>query len=59
MISATPDPDRGPECLDEFAGLATAHAGLPLKDFVHTLADHGPSDGHDDMAILALRTPAL
>jgi serine phosphatase RsbU (regulator of sigma subunit) len=47
------------ECLDELAGLATAHAGLPLEDFVHTLADHGPSDGHDDMAILALRAPAV
>ncbi|MGR6973404.1 PP2C family protein-serine/threonine phosphatase [Streptomyces cynarae] len=47
------------ECLDELAGLATAHAGLPLDDFVHTLADHGPSDGHDDMAILALRAPAV
>ncbi|GHJ99948.1 hypothetical protein SY2F82_17460 [Streptomyces sp. Y2F8-2] len=46
------------ECLDELAGLATAHAGLPLEDFVHALADHGPSDGHDDMAILAVRTPA-
>ncbi|MGW3951229.1 PP2C family protein-serine/threonine phosphatase, partial [Streptomyces sp. NPDC004752] len=45
------------ESLDELALLATAHAALPLKDFVQTLADHHPSDGHDDMAILALRTP--
>jgi serine phosphatase RsbU (regulator of sigma subunit) len=51
-------PDRPiDECLDELAGLATAHAGLPLEDFVQVLADQGPSDGHDDMALLALRTP--
>jgi serine phosphatase RsbU (regulator of sigma subunit) len=45
------------EGLDELADLATAHAALPLEDFVRALADHHPSDGHDDMAILALRTP--
>ncbi|MGI5440954.1 PP2C family protein-serine/threonine phosphatase [Streptomyces shenzhenensis] len=45
------------ESLDELAVLATAHAALPLRDFVQTLADQHPSDGHDDMAILALRTP--
>ncbi|MCC0093292.1 SpoIIE family protein phosphatase [Streptomyces flavotricini] len=43
--------------LAALAELATLHAGLPLQDFVDTLADHHPSDGHDDMAILALRTP--
>jgi serine phosphatase RsbU (regulator of sigma subunit) len=47
------------ECLDGLAELATAHAGLPLQNFVQALADHHPSDGHDDMAILALRTPHL
>lgn len=46
------------ESLDELAELARAHAELPLRDFVRTLADQHPSDGHDDMAILALRTPA-
>ncbi|MGW7001232.1 PP2C family protein-serine/threonine phosphatase [Streptomyces sp. NPDC054933] len=45
------------ESLDELAELATRHAALPLQDFVQALADHHPSDGHDDMAILALRTP--
>ena len=51
-------PDRPiDECLDDLAHLATAHADLPLEDFVRILADDGPSDGHDDMAILALRTP--
>jgi len=45
------------ESLDELAELATTHAALPLPEFVRTLADHHPSDGHDDMAILALRTP--
>ncbi|MGW4042562.1 PP2C family protein-serine/threonine phosphatase [Streptomyces sp. NPDC004721] len=45
------------ESLDELAELATTHAALPLQDFVQALADHHPSDAHDDMAILALRTP--
>ncbi|MFE7232469.1 PP2C family protein-serine/threonine phosphatase [Streptomyces sp. NPDC002405] len=45
------------ESLNELAELATAHAALPLQDFVQALADHHPSDAHDDMAILALRTP--
>ncbi|MGW7528200.1 PP2C family protein-serine/threonine phosphatase [Streptomyces sp. NPDC054783] len=45
------------ESLSELAGLAAVHAGLPLPEFVEALADHHPSDGHDDMAILALRTP--
>ncbi|MFI2738496.1 PP2C family protein-serine/threonine phosphatase [Streptomyces sp. NPDC018711] len=43
--------------LDRLAELAVAYIGLPLQDFVDALADHHPSDGHDDMAILALRTP--
>nr|WP_316743956.1 GAF domain-containing SpoIIE family protein phosphatase [Streptomyces sp. MK7] len=43
--------------LEELADLAVAHAALPLTDLVRVLADHHPSDGHDDMAILALRTP--
>ena len=45
------------ESLNELAELATTNASLPLQDFVRSLADHHPSDGHDDMAILALRTP--
>ncbi|WEO94064.1 GAF domain-containing SpoIIE family protein phosphatase [Streptomyces sp. FXJ1.172] len=45
------------ERLNVLADLALEHAGLPLPAFVRTLADHHPSDGHDDMAILALRTP--
>ncbi|ANP56523.1 hypothetical protein AVL59_15320 [Streptomyces griseochromogenes] len=43
--------------LKELAELAAAHAALPLPELVQALADHHPSDGHDDMAILALRTP--
>ncbi|MFE4371745.1 PP2C family protein-serine/threonine phosphatase [Streptomyces sp. NPDC056835] len=43
--------------LERLAALATEHAGLPLQDFVEALADHHPSDGHDDIAVLALRTP--
>ncbi|WP_369362921.1 PP2C family protein-serine/threonine phosphatase [Streptomyces sp. CG4] len=45
------------ESLSQLAGLAAEHADLPLPEFVRALADHHPSDGHDDMAILALRTP--
>lgn len=45
------------ESLSELAGLAAAHAALPLPEFVRALADHHPSDGHDDMAILAVRVP--
>lgn len=47
------------ESLSELAGLAAAHAALPLPEFVQALADQHPSDGHDDMAILALRTPPV
>lgn len=45
------------EGLERLAVIATAHVGLPLVDFVRTLADQHPSDGHDDMAVLALRIP--
>ncbi|MEU5715622.1 GAF domain-containing SpoIIE family protein phosphatase [Streptomyces sp. NPDC020403] len=40
------------------AELAGAHVGLPLDEFVNTLADQHPSDGHDDMAVIALRVPS-
>ncbi|WP_330336641.1 PP2C family protein-serine/threonine phosphatase [Streptomyces sp. NBC_00557] len=45
------------QSLNELAALAAVHASLPLPEFVQALADHHPSDGHDDMAVLALRTP--
>jgi serine phosphatase RsbU (regulator of sigma subunit) len=45
------------ESLDELTDLATLYAALPLPELVQALADHHPSDGHDDMAVLALRTP--
>ncbi|WP_406331872.1 PP2C family protein-serine/threonine phosphatase [Streptomyces sp. NBC_00203] len=45
------------ESMNQLADLAIAYADLPLQEFVQALADHHPSDGHDDMAILALRTP--
>lgn len=45
------------ESLAELAALATLYAALPLPEFVQALAEHHPSDGHDDMAVLALRTP--
>ncbi|WOP39243.1 GAF domain-containing SpoIIE family protein phosphatase [Streptomyces sp. Li-HN-5-13] len=51
-------PDRPiDEGLEALADLAVEHAALPLPAFVQALADHHPSDGHDDMAILAVRTP--
>lgn len=43
--------------LAALAELADAHRHLPLNEFVQALADHHPSDGHDDMAVLAVRTP--
>ncbi|ROP46805.1 serine phosphatase RsbU (regulator of sigma subunit) [Streptomyces sp. PanSC9] len=45
------------ESLGALGDIAAKHADLPLPEFVQALADHHPSDGHDDMAILALRTP--
>ncbi|MBM9510131.1 PP2C family protein-serine/threonine phosphatase [Actinacidiphila acididurans] len=45
------------EGMADLADLATAHAHLPLQDFVKALADRHPGDGHDDIAVLALRTP--
>ncbi|MFI1761084.1 PP2C family protein-serine/threonine phosphatase [Streptomyces sp. NPDC020800] len=47
------------ESLARLARLAAAYAALPLPEFVQALADHHPSDGHDDMAIVALRTPGV
>ena len=44
--------------LTALADLATAHADLPLDDFVQALADQHPSEGQDDITILALRMPA-
>ncbi|MFD7610770.1 PP2C family protein-serine/threonine phosphatase [Streptomyces sp. NPDC059828] len=43
--------------LDALAQTAASHSDLSLNDLCQTLVDHHPSDGHDDMAILALRTP--
>ncbi|WP_443050308.1 PP2C family protein-serine/threonine phosphatase [Streptomyces sp. NBC_00286] len=43
--------------LDIFAATAGAHVGLPLDEFCRTLADQHPSDGHDDIALLAVRIP--
>lgn len=52
------DPHRSIDTsLNALATLAGAHDHLPLQEFVQVLADQHPSDGHDDMAILALRTP--
>jgi hypothetical protein len=51
-------PDRPLElCLDALAAIARAHQHLPLDQWCRTLADHHPSDGHDDLALLALRIP--
>lgn len=56
----TEHPDRSPD--QTMAGLAAqaeAHAHLPLRELIGALADHHPSDGHDDMAILAVQIPRL
>ncbi|MEU9112268.1 GAF domain-containing SpoIIE family protein phosphatase [Streptomyces sp. NPDC048483] len=45
--------------LSTLAATAIAHAELPLDELCQTLADHHPGDGHDDIAILAVRTPPL
>lgn len=45
--------------LDALADLVAAHADRPLDELVRILADRHPSDGHDDMAILAIRTPPV
>ncbi|MFI7707396.1 PP2C family protein-serine/threonine phosphatase [Nonomuraea sp. NPDC049480] len=47
------------EGLERLAAIAAAHAALPVRDFVQALIDHHPSDGHDDMAVLALRIPHI
>ncbi|WP_208818363.1 GAF domain-containing SpoIIE family protein phosphatase [Streptomyces marokkonensis] len=44
-------------CMDELAALASAHTGMPLDELCRVLADGHPSDGHDDLALLALRPP--
>lgn len=52
-------PDRSlEEGLAALAALAAEHAALDTEEFVTALADKRPSDGHDDLAVLALRAPA-
>ncbi|NBM17617.1 SpoIIE family protein phosphatase [Streptomyces sp. GC420] len=43
--------------LDALAALAAEHAGLPLDELCRVLAERHPSDGHDDLAVLAIRAP--
>ncbi|WP_432055653.1 PP2C family protein-serine/threonine phosphatase [Streptomyces sp. bgisy022] len=45
-------------CMDELAALAAQHIDKDLDALCRTLADRHPSDGHDDLAALALRLPA-
>ncbi|MEQ4724309.1 GAF domain-containing SpoIIE family protein phosphatase [Nonomuraea sp. B19D2] len=45
------------EGMERLAAIATAHGDLPLHDLVEALIAQHPSDGHDDMAVLALRVP--
>jgi hypothetical protein len=45
------------EGLEQLAALVAVHADRSLDELCRTLVDHHPSDGHDDMAVLALRTP--
>lgn len=48
--------DRG---LDALAVAASRLAGLPPDELCRALVDNRPSDGHDDKAVIALRTPPL
>ncbi|MFF8813306.1 PP2C family protein-serine/threonine phosphatase [Streptomyces pactum] len=43
--------------LEALAKLAVSCSEMPLEEFVTALADQHPSDGHDDMALLAVRIP--
>lgn len=45
------------EGLRTVAKVAAAHAGEPLDALGRAVAEARPGDGHDDMAILALRAP--
>ncbi|WP_246040719.1 PP2C family protein-serine/threonine phosphatase [Streptomyces cadmiisoli] len=46
------------QTMARLAALAGTHADLPLEDLIHELADQHPSDGHDDMALLAVKAPS-
>ncbi|MEU1595437.1 GAF domain-containing SpoIIE family protein phosphatase [Streptomyces sp. NPDC005708] len=43
--------------LQRLVVLAAECAQMPLRTFVQALSDRHPSDGHDDLAVLALRPP--
>jgi serine phosphatase RsbU (regulator of sigma subunit) len=43
--------------LEHLAATVARHAHLPLRPFVQAVTDEHCSDGHDDMAVLALRPP--
>ncbi|MFD4863374.1 PP2C family protein-serine/threonine phosphatase [Streptomyces atratus] len=43
--------------LDSLAATVYRHAREPVAQLCRVLADHHPSDGHDDMAAVILRTP--
>jgi serine phosphatase RsbU (regulator of sigma subunit) len=45
--------------LDTLAATAAAHVGLPLDALCRALADNNPGDGHDDLALLAVRIPPI
>jgi hypothetical protein len=46
--------DRG---LDRVAEVAAGYAERPLEDLCRAVTDRAPGDGHDDLAVLALRVP--
>ncbi|MGQ4516150.1 SpoIIE family protein phosphatase [Streptomyces sp. DW26H14] len=45
--------------LAALAAVASRHADGSLEELCKAVSDHHPSDGHDDMAVIALRTPPL
>ncbi|MET9044494.1 SpoIIE family protein phosphatase [Streptomyces sp. NPDC004362] len=52
-------PPQAIDCgLDCLVAVAAEIGHLPLRAFVQTLIDRHPSDGHDDLAVLAIRPPS-
>jgi len=47
----------GLDALAALAALASNYADQPLATLCAALADNHPCDGHDDLAILAIRVP--
>jgi hypothetical protein len=52
-------PHQAIDCgLDRLVAIAAEKGHLPLRAFVQELINRHPSDGHDDLAVLAIRPPS-